>query len=151
MIAILSKSVALQLTITAVAIFAALVPISMSLGILAWGGPDRIIVFFLLISALATCGLVFKLVATESTSVIFQQVGLVSACAIAVVTLVYLVEFLFFRAPGVRSIEEVPVFGLSIPLVVLYGFSLISLSLEAFLTFQRIQHLKSPEVTPWPQ
>ena len=137
------KSVALQRTITAIAICGAVVPIAMSIGILVWGGLDKIIVFFLLISAIATCALIVNFITIKSTKVILQQVGLVSTCAVAVVTIAYSLEFILFRDPGTRIFEPVPVFGLSVPLIIMYGFSLVSLGLESLFAFHRIQRLKA--------
>ena len=144
------KSVALQRTITAIAICGALVPIVMSVGILVWGGLDKIILVFLIVSATATCALIVNFLVVKSTKVVFQQVGLVSTCAVAVVTIVYSLEFIIFRDPSNRLLAPVPVFGLSIPLIAMYGFSLISLCLESLFTFHRIQRLKH-EVTPCPR
>jgi hypothetical protein len=119
-------------------------PLSMAMGIIVWGGWDVTIGVLLLLCVFELVGLLVALIAVSSEKKLFAWVGGLSSLAIACVTLLFLIEFVFFRASNTSLFEKVPVFRTSIPLIVLYAFSLIFSSIEMLVSALRIQRLNIP-------
>jgi hypothetical protein len=137
-------SLVLQGLMTCVSIVCGLVPLSMSIGILEWGGMDRIIVLFLVVVCAATIGLIAALFTVTSRRLLYTRASLVSACAMALVTAVYLVEFVFFRTADQGLRDTVPFLGAERPLLALYVIALICFVIQIILNLIRIKELKIP-------
>jgi hypothetical protein len=116
----------------------------MAIGIVEWGGLDTTIALPLFLSIVGLLGLLIALVAVSSQNPFFGRLAGLSASAIGCVTLLFLIEFLFFRTAGQSLLEMVPVFGANVPLIVLYAFSLVASSAEVVTSTIRIQQLKVP-------
>jgi hypothetical protein len=123
----------------------------MAIGIIVWGGLDVTIAVPLFLCAAGLIGLLVALVAVASEKKVFAWIAGLSSFAIFCVTLLFLIEFLFFRAANANLVDTVPVFGANIPLIALYVFSLTTSFIEILISTSRIQRSKAPEAILWPQ
>ena len=133
------------------ALLGGLVPLAMAIGIVTWGGLDITIAIPLGVCAAGLVGLVVALVAVRSWKKPFMWIAALSASGIFCVTLLFLVEFLFFRGQDTTLLERVPVFSANVPLVFLYVFSLVSSLIEIFVSALKIRQFNKSEVKPWPR
>jgi hypothetical protein len=142
---LLSKqSIVLQAAVTSASFVGGFVPLSMGIGILAWGGTDPFIIVFTGATALAMLALVPALIGVSSSNKFLVGIGLAGVATIGCVTLIYTSEFLFSRVDGTPLWATVPVFGANFPLLVLYGATLTVSCFDFVIRLVKMKQVKFP-------
>lgn len=128
-----------RLTLLLLTFLSGLVPLAMAIGIVSWGGWDYTIAIPLIICVLGLTGVFLSLVAFRSDGTAMVWATLISVTGIVCVTILFLAEHLFFRDEGTPLLARVPVFGLEVPLVFLYGVTLLTCSVQLVSCVRKIR------------
>ena len=116
-----------------------LVPFAMAIGIISWGGWDYTIAVPLAACVLGLIGLLISLICIKSDATAILWTTLISVGGILCVTMLFLAEHVFFRDAKTPLLATVPVFRLDIPVVFLYGLTLLICSSQLALCVRQLR------------
>ncbi len=103
------------------------------LGGAAWNGVNFVVVLYIVLSAGGFVGLILGFWAACSRTKILLWITSVSALAIAGLSALFAISFIFYRTPGIPLSHPVFIGPLHVPILLIYGAAFVFCSIEALL------------------
>ncbi len=136
-------ALAFQAAWTLLALAGGLIILFFSLASAAWNGVNFVMAIYLILPFAGSLGLFTVLIMSTSKKLSIVWIAGLSALAITCVALIFLLGFVFGRDRSLPLNNSVEMFGIHAPLLVFYGFSMFSCSIQFLLSLFKHRQLKT--------